>query len=67
MRIGIGHPGVKDQVIGSVLGRPSGPDREAIETAIDAALEVLPLVLDGDMAKAMNLLHRRQPPNTATS
>lgn len=57
LRIGIGHPGHKHQVIDYVLKKPSKDDRRLIESAIDAALDVMPVVVDGQIEKAMQLLH----------
>ncbi len=57
LRIGIGHPGHKDQVTAYVLSRPSPEDRIAIEAAIDRALAVLPQVVAGELQAAMNRLH----------
>jgi PTH1 family peptidyl-tRNA hydrolase len=57
IRIGVGHPGRKDKVIGSVLGKPTRAQRKLIENAIDQGLEVFPLILTGEYHKAMNLLH----------
>ncbi len=57
LRIGIGHPGRKDMVTPWVLGRPSVADDQAIHQAIDAALAVMPLCRDGEMERAMTLLH----------
>lgn len=57
LRIGIGHPGSKQKVTGHVLKKTSSDDQISIERAIDRALEVLPTVLDGELAKAMNTLH----------
>ena len=57
LRIGIGHPGRADQVTGYVLGKPQSDERIAIDAAIDAALKVLPLAVNGDWTKAMNQLH----------
>ncbi len=57
LRIGIGHPGSADRVTGYVLGKPTGDDRIAIERSLDAAIDVLPLAIDGDWARAMNQLH----------
>ena len=60
LRIGIGHPGHKDQVTAYVLSRPSPEDRIAIDQAIDRALAVLPQVVAGELQAAMNRLHGEQ-------
>jgi PTH1 family peptidyl-tRNA hydrolase len=57
LRIGIGHPGDRNEVSNYVLGRPAQEDRTAIDAAIGGALEVLPLVLAGDLQAAMLKLH----------
>ena len=57
LRIGIGHPGDKNKVSGYVLKKASSDDQIDIERSIDQALKVLPQVVDGDLAKAMNELH----------
>jgi PTH1 family peptidyl-tRNA hydrolase len=57
LRLGIGHPGDKHQVIDYVLKQPSKADRELIDAAIDKSLDVLDLMLDGQMEKAMHKLH----------
>lgn len=57
LRLGIGHPGSARQVSAYVLSRPAPADREAISAATDEALRALPLLLDGDMEKAMTRLH----------
>lgn len=57
LRIGIGHPGHRDQVTPWVLGRPSVADEAAIRTSIDQALDVLPSAARGEFEKAMLLLH----------
>lgn len=57
LRLGIGHPGNKDDVSDYVLHRPSKSDEQSILTAIDHALSVLPDVLNGNIDKAMNVLH----------
>ena len=54
LRIGIGHPGHASKVSGYVLSKPSPDDRERILASIDEALRVLPDVIAGDMARAMN-------------
>lgn len=57
LRIGIGHPGSADKVVGYVLNRPSSDDRISIDAAIAAALKSLPLAVSGQWARAMNELH----------
>lgn len=57
LRIGIGHPGQKELVHDYVLTRASRDDEITIERAIDQALEVVSLLVRGDMQKAMNDLH----------
>lgn len=57
LRLGIGHPGSAEQVIGYVLNRPTASERQTIDAAIDAAIDALPLAVAGDSAKAMNQLH----------
>ncbi|MCK9539371.1 aminoacyl-tRNA hydrolase [Dokdonella sp.] len=57
LRIGIGHPGHRDRVLGWVLGRPSLADEAAMIDAIGRALDVLPLAVAGDFNEAMKRLH----------
>jgi peptidyl-tRNA hydrolase, PTH1 family len=61
LRIGIGHPGHASQVTGYVLGKPPADEQRLIEDAIDLALKVMPLAIDGEMQKAMNQLHGKRP------
>jgi len=57
LRIGIGHPGHRDDVIDYVL-RPAAPEEQAaIEDAIEAALGVLSDVITGNLEAAMKVLH----------
>jgi PTH1 family peptidyl-tRNA hydrolase len=57
LRVGIGHPGHRDQVTPWVLGRPSAKDEDAILDGIARALDVLPLAVEGQFEKAMLRLH----------
>lgn len=57
LRIGIGHPGDASRVVNYVLGSPGKSERIAIDSAVEAAVDALPLALSGDWAKAMNRLH----------
>ncbi len=58
LRIGIGHPGHRDQVTDYVLSRPSKKDYELIMESIDLARAVLPTFLSGDFQKAIAQLHK---------
>jgi PTH1 family peptidyl-tRNA hydrolase len=59
LRIGIGHPGDSRDVTNYVLGRASATDQTEIENALDDAVHYLPLIIQGEMQKAMNHLHAR--------
>jgi len=59
VRIGIGHPGDKNQVEHYVLQKPSPEDRAAIEQTVAKTVEILPLCLAGDMQGAMLKLHTK--------
>lgn len=66
LRIGIGHPGDKNLVPGYVLSVPSPDDRALIDAAIARSLEVVPLILGGDLQAATTKLHTRpKPPKPA--
>lgn len=57
LRIGIGHPGSKDEVTGYVLSRPGANEEKQIWQSIGEAIEVLPDVLNGRLPEAMKALH----------
>lgn len=59
LRVGIGHPGHKDEVLGYVLQRAPREQQDLIDDAIARAEAVLPTLLAGDLQRAMNELHRR--------
>jgi PTH1 family peptidyl-tRNA hydrolase len=58
LRLGIGHPGSSALVTAYVLSRAPEPERAALLGAIDASLDALPDIVTGDIARAMNELHR---------
>jgi len=60
LRIGVGHPGDKNEVINAVLGRPSKAEAELIQQTLDAAEALAPAIVQGEFEKAMNELHRRK-------
>jgi PTH1 family peptidyl-tRNA hydrolase len=57
LRVGIGHPGDKSQVIDYVLQRASGADETAIMESIGAGVSALDLFLRDGAEKAMHQLH----------
>jgi len=59
LRLGIGHPGDRDQVIDYVLQRAAPADEEAIAASVGASLEALPVFLRDGAEKAMNMLHTK--------
>ncbi|TQV84798.1 aminoacyl-tRNA hydrolase [Exilibacterium tricleocarpae] len=60
LRIGIGHPGSADQVIGYVLKKAGGAEQQLVDQSIGAAVDALPLAAAGDWNRAMRQLHTRQ-------
>lgn len=58
LRIGIGRPENKDEVIDYVLKPPSKTDRQHIINAIGKGLGIIPNILEGDMTQAIQLLHK---------
>jgi len=61
LRLGIGHPGVKSEVVNYVLRKPPLEEREAIEKCIDQSLQALDLLLAGSMERAMMKIHAKPP------
>ncbi len=59
LRLGIGHPGSKEQVVGFVLGKTPQSEKILIESAIDKSIDSIELILQGEMQKAMNQLHSK--------
>lgn len=61
LRLGIGHPGVRAEVVDYVLRKPSAEQREAIAKSIEQSVSALDLVLDGEMERAMMKVHAKPP------
>ena len=59
IRIGVGHPGSKDRVVGYVLDRPPRAERSEIDDAIERVVDEIARIAGGDLEGAMNTLHRR--------
>lgn len=61
LRIGIGHPGSRDEVIDYVLRPPRAGERTAIDDALERAAATWPLLAEGAWPRAMQKLNARQP------
>lgn len=57
LRIGIGHPGHRDQVIGFVLTNPSPSERRLIDKAIYHAADEIDALLDIDPDKSIQRIN----------
>ena len=62
LRLGIGHPGDRAEVVHWVLKKPSLDHRIAIDQCIDRSLKAVPALLAGEMDKATMLVHTALPP-----
>ena len=62
LRLGIGHPGVRAEVINWVLKKPAPEQRIAIEEGIDRSLKAVPHLVAGEMEKATLIVHTSNPP-----
>ena len=61
LRLGIGHPGVKAEVVNYVLKKPSAEHRDAIDKASEQSLKSVAHMLAGDMDKALAVIHAQPP------
>jgi PTH1 family peptidyl-tRNA hydrolase len=61
LKLGVGHPGIKSEVIHWVLKKPSLDHRTAIDQSIARALTALPHMLAGEMEKATMLVNTSKP------
>ena len=64
LRLGIGHPGHRDQVTDYVLQNPSRADHTKIIQSIDDALAVMPQLFNGEIQQAFHALHSESEPRT---
>lgn len=62
LRLGVGHPGNKAEVINWVLKKPSLEHRLSVNQAIERSLKALPDLLQGDTEAATRLIHTSKPP-----
>ena len=61
LRLGIGHPGVKAEVVNYVLRKPPLAERDAIDKSIEQSAAALDLLLASEMERAMMAIHARPP------
>jgi peptidyl-tRNA hydrolase, PTH1 family len=61
LRLGIGHPGVKSEVVDYVLRKPSPEHREAIEGCIARSMAAVDPLLRGEMDRAQMAIHAKPP------
>ena len=59
LRLGIGHPGDRNEVVNFVLKPPSRDEMHGIEQAMDNSAKVLPMLLRGEFEAAMLKLHTK--------
>ena len=59
LRIGVGHPGSKDQVVDYVLRKASRDDQISIDRDIDDAVSIMPDLASGAIEQAMQKLHSK--------
>lgn len=57
LRIGIGHPGERSEVVGFVLNNPRKEEQPLIEQAMQRALDVSDMIVAGKQEAAMLKLH----------
>ena len=62
LRIGVGKPPAGREGADYVLEKPPAEEKAAIDAAIQKALDLLPMMLAGDMQGAMNKLHTEDKP-----
>jgi PTH1 family peptidyl-tRNA hydrolase len=61
LRLGIGHPGVKAEVVDYVLRKPTPEQRDLIEQTVARSVDALDLLLAGAMEDAMMKVHAKPP------
>ncbi len=65
LRIGVGHPGDRSQVVDYVLKKPRSEERTLIEEALDRVLDAWPLLARGEYPAAMQKINTRPAPPAA--
>lgn len=59
LRLGIGHPGDRNDVVNFVLKAPLKDEQAAINQCIDKSIEIVAQLLSGDFENAMLKLHTK--------
>jgi peptidyl-tRNA hydrolase, PTH1 family len=59
LRLGINHPGDKNEVINYVLKAPTKTENDALQASIHAASSVVDLLIKGEFESAMQKLHTK--------
>jgi PTH1 family peptidyl-tRNA hydrolase len=57
IRIGVGHPGNKNEVIKYVLKNAKKSLRQDINKSIERVIRILPMIIQGNTQEAMKKLH----------
>lgn len=60
LRIGVGRPKHSEDVADYVLSNPSKADRQKIDASLEKVNDVLALLLNGEIQKAMHQLHSEE-------
>jgi len=60
LRVGVGHPGEKSKVTNYVLKKGSADVEAAVESTVDDAVAVMPILIEDGLNAAMKKLHTKQ-------
>ena len=60
LRLGIGHPGERNEVVNFVLKAPPKDEKNVIYGCIDDSINLMPLLQSGDFEAAMLKLHTKK-------
>lgn len=60
LRVGIGHPGTKSEVVNFVLKAPTKDEQQGIDDSIDESCQLVDLMLKGEFDSAMLKLHTKK-------
>ncbi len=57
VRLGLGHPGQREQVVPYVLSNAGRDEQQALDAAVDLAADAVPLLVAGEWDKAFQQVH----------